>query len=128
MSKSIIIIDCSEILEGKLDEVKAAMNGLIEFIKENEPRMIAYNVYLNKDSTQVTVVQVHPDSESAVFHMNIRSSAFSKFVELIHMVKIDIYGRPSYDLLDRMQRKAQMLGSETLVVHELYKGFNRFGV
>lgn len=126
MSVPIIIIDSSEIREGKLEDLKAAMNELVEFALANEPKMIAYNVYLSEDNTRVTVIQVHPDSASAEFHMKIAGSAFSKFAEFIKMSGIDIYGRPSQSLLERLQLKAQMLGSGAVVVHELHAGFARF--
>ena len=48
--------------EGALEEVKLAIRDLIGFIEENEPRLIAYNVYFNPDGTKMTVVSVHPDS------------------------------------------------------------------
>lgn len=126
MSEPIVIIDSSEIREGKLEDLKAAMKELVEFALANEPRMTAYNVYLSEDNARVTVIQVHPDSASAEFHMNVAGSAFSKFAELITMSGIDIYGRPNQGLLERLRRKAQMLGSGTVVVHELHAGFDRF--
>jgi quinol monooxygenase YgiN len=128
MSESIVIIDRSEIREGKLDDVKKAMSELVEFAEANEPRMIAYSVYLDPDGTRVTVLQVHPDSASAEYHMSVAGSSFKKFVEYIHMTGIDIYGRPSSALLERLRLKARMLGGASVDVHELHAGFARFGV
>ncbi len=71
MSEPIIIIDSSEVREGKLDDLKAAMKDLVKFAEANEPEMIAYNVYLSEDGRQVTVLQVHPNSASAEFHMKV---------------------------------------------------------
>lgn len=127
MFESIIIIDVSEIYKGKLDELKAAMSELAEFAKENEPDTIAYHVYLNNDETQVTVLQVHPNSASAEFHMQVGGPMFGKFTELVKLLRIDIYGKPSQELLERLGKKAQMLGSESMAVHELHAGFARFG-
>lgn len=74
----------------------------------------------------MTVFQVHPDSASAEFHMKVAGSAFPKFAEFIKMLGIDIYGKPGQALLERMQLKARMLGSGTVVVHEQHAGFVRF--
>ena len=128
MSESIIIIDTSEIREGKLGELRKAMIGVVGLADANEQRMIAYNMYLNGDSTRLTVIQVHPDSASAEFHMQFAGSAFPGFVEFIRMSGIDIYGKPSRDLLEMLQRKARMLGSGKVSVHELHAGFSRFGI
>jgi hypothetical protein len=52
MSEPILYVDTSEIREGKLEELKTAMNELVEFVETNEPGLIAYNVYLNEDGSQ----------------------------------------------------------------------------
>jgi hypothetical protein len=54
MSEPILYVDTSEIREGKLEELKTAMKELVEFVETNEPRLIAYNVYLNDDGNQMT--------------------------------------------------------------------------
>jgi hypothetical protein len=61
------------------------------------------------------------------FHMKVAGSAFRKFVELIRLSTMDIYGKPSDDLLKQMRQKVQMLGNATVVVHEPHAGFARFG-
>jgi quinol monooxygenase YgiN len=127
MSEPIVSIDSSEIHEGKLEELKTALKELVEFVDANEPQPIAYNVYLNEDGTRMTVVQVHPDSASMEFHMDIAGSAFPKFSELLTLSTIDIYGKPSDKLLEQMRQKAQMLGDAALAVHELHAGFIRLG-
>jgi hypothetical protein len=127
VSEPIVSIDSSEIHEGKLEELKTAMKELVEFVDTNEPQPIAYNVYLKGDGTGMTVVQVHPDSASMEFHMNVAGSAFPKFSELLTLSRIDIYGKPSAKLLEQMRQKAQMLGDAALVVHEPHAGFIRLG-
>jgi quinol monooxygenase YgiN len=123
MSENIVIVGCSEIREGKLEELKAVMNKLFELVKAKEPQMIAYNAYLKEDGTQLTVIQVHPDSASVELHMEVTGSAFPQ--ELINLSRIDIYGKPSQSLLDKM-RLSQTTGGSTVVVHELSTGFSRF--
>ncbi|HET6580404.1 MAG TPA: hypothetical protein VFG36_00845, partial [Methanoregula sp.] len=78
--------------------------------------------------TRLTVLQVHPDSASAEFHIKVAGSAFPEFAELIRMTGIDIYGDPGHELLEMLKRKARMLGSGIVVVHELHAGFFRYGV
>jgi hypothetical protein len=48
---------------GMLDAEAARVPGLIEFVERHEPRIIAFNEYVNEDGTEVAVVQVHPDTE-----------------------------------------------------------------
>lgn len=126
MSEPIVYIDTSEIQEGQLEELKRAMSELIKFVETSEPRLIAYNVYLNEDGTRMTVVHVHPDSASLKFHMKVAGSFFAKFVRFVKLLSIDVYGKPSNELLEQLRQKAQMLGNGTVLVHERHAGFARF--
>ena len=128
MSEPIIYIDQSEIREGKLEELKTAMNELVELIEANEPQLIAYNLYFNEDGTRMDVVHLHRDSASLEFHMKVAGPAFPKFAEFIQLLTIDVYGKPSDDLLEQMRQKAQMLVNGTVLVHELHAGFARLGI
>ena len=123
MPENIVIVGCSEIREGKLEELKAAMNTLVELVKAKEPQITAYNVYFNEDGTQLTVLQVHPDSTSAEFHMEVTGSAFPK--ELINLSRINIYGKPCQSLLEKM-RSGETTGSVRTFMHELHAGLSRF--
>ncbi len=126
MSDPIVFVDSSEIREGKLAELKTAIKDLVEFVESNEPRPIAYNVYLDERGTRMTVVQVHPDSASMEFHMQVAAPAFAKMVQLIRLSTMDVYGKPSDAVLEALRRKVQLLGNATVVVHDLHAGFARF--
>jgi quinol monooxygenase YgiN len=125
MSEPLVFVDSSEIREGKLEELKRAVDEMVAFIEANEHRPILYRVYLSGDETRMTVVQVHPDSESMEFHMAAAADVFRGFVDLVSMSSMDIYGAPSERLLDQMRQKARMLGLETVAVHDLQAGFAR---
>ncbi len=101
VSESIIIVGDFRICEGKFEKLKVAMAELAELVKAKEPQIIAYNAYLNENSMQLIVLQVHYDSASAEFHMGVTGSAFPK--ELINLSLIDIYGTPSQSLLDKLR-------------------------
>jgi hypothetical protein len=125
-SGPIIVIDRSEIRTGQLAALRSAMQDLVAFARAREPRMVAYSVYFNDDASRMTVIQIHPDVASAENHMTVASSAFAGFAELVRMIVIDIYGEPSPALLDRLRRKAAMLGGGAVAVHALHAGFTRF--
>jgi quinol monooxygenase YgiN len=128
MSELVVYVDTSEIRAGKLEELKTAMKELVEFVEANEPRLIAYNVYIEEDGTRMTVVHLHPDSASLEFHMKVAGPAFPKFVQFIKLLTIDVYGKLSDNLLEQMLRKAQLLGNGAVLVHGQHAGFARFAV
>jgi hypothetical protein len=128
VSEAIVSVDTSKVQEGKLEELQVAVSELVEFVDKNEPRPVAYSVYLNDDGTLMTVIQVHPDSASMEFHMDVAAPVFTKFKELITLSAIDIYGKPSAKLVEQMRQKAHMLGNAPLALHELQGGFSRLDV
>lgn len=127
MSGPIVAVDTSEIREGKFEELAEAVAEMATFVDANEPRPIAYQVYFDERGTRMTVIQVHPDSASMEHHMTVAAPIFSGFADLITLSSVDVYGEPSDQLVELLRRKAQMLGTATLTVHELRAGFLRFG-
>lgn len=128
MSGPIVIIDSSEVREGKLEELKAVICEMVEFVEANEARPISFSVYLKEDGTEMTVIQTHPDSESMELHMKAAGHVFPEFTPLIKMSRMDIYGELRKDLVEQLRQKAKMLGGASVGVHERHAGFARFGV
>jgi hypothetical protein len=125
MTQRIVYVDTSAIREGKLTELEAAMTHLAAFVDDNVPQLISYGFFLDENRTQMTVVAVHPDSASLEFHLDVGSAEFRKFGDLIDLLRIEVYGAVSDAVLERLHRKAEMLGSATVAVHALYAGFAR---
>lgn len=126
MHRPIVYIDTSAIRDGKLDELERAMRHLAGFVETNVPQLISYGFFLDEKRTRMTVVAVHRDSASLEFHMDVGGAEFRKFADLIELLTIEVYGAVSDDVLERLHKKARMLGDGTVTVHELYAGFARF--
>jgi len=125
MPPPIVYVDTSAIREGKQQELETAMDDLAAFVEANMPRVTSYGFFLDEKRTQMTVVAVHPDSESLEFHMDTGAEEFRKFADLIDLSGIEVYGSVSDGVLERLRRKAQMLGSGAVAVHDLHAGFAR---
>ena len=128
MSDPIVYVDTSDVREGALDALKDAIKELVDFVEANEPRLIAYNVYLSDDGTSMTVVHVHPDSASLEYHMEVVGPVLRRFVHLVTLTSIHIYGEPTDKLLKQSHEKVRLLGRGTVVVEALHAGFTRLGV
>jgi quinol monooxygenase YgiN len=129
MSDAIVYVDTAEVREGALQEVKAAIQELVDFVDANVPRLIAYNVYLSDDGTRMTVVHVHPDSASLEYHMEVAGPVFRQFVEFVTLSSIHVYGEPGEKVLKQLHEKARLLGRRGAVeveVDALHAGFTRF--
>jgi hypothetical protein len=125
-SSPILVVDVSDVRTGKLAEAKVAFEHLAAFVEANEPDPLAYNVYFAPDGRQVTVVQLHSSSASLELHMDVAGPEFAKFADLLTLVRVELYGDPSAGALERMHRKAELLGNAPVAVHALHAGFLRF--
>lgn len=127
MSEQIVYIDRSEILDGKLEELKEGINEFVEFVDAREPQLISYGFFINEEAARMTVIAVHSDSASLEYHMEIADAEFRKLAGFIKLVTIEVYGRPSNKALKQLRQKAQMLDEgESVVVPEQQAGFARF--
>ena len=115
-SETIVYIDHSNIREGSLEELRAGVRRLVDFIGAREPQLITYGFYIDEDAAKMTVVAVHPDSASLELHMDIGSKEFAKLAHLLTLTAIECYGRPSERALEQLRRKAAALGDGGTVV------------
>ena len=111
MSGPLIFITTARIKEGKLEDFKQFMKELLESFESREPQIVAFNVFLNEDETEMTSIQVHPNAASIDSHMQVLDQVLGEdmaewveradFLEIKH---IEIYGSPSEALLQADQQ------------------------
>jgi hypothetical protein len=125
-SELIVYIDRSNIRDGRLEEVKTAIEHLVEFVNEHNPRIIDYRFFVEEKGGRLTLVAVHPDSAALEFHMDVGNEEFRKLAPMIALRSIEVFGRPSERVMNQLQEKADMLGENgTVSVHEHFTGFTR---
>jgi hypothetical protein len=122
----IIFIATNRLKAGRLDLERARVPGLVEFIEANEPRLIAFNEYVNDAGDEVTVVQVHPDAESVEAHLEIvgerAQEAYAQTLDAT--VRIQVFGRPTQAILETLRQQASG-GVEISINGEHLGGFVR---
>lgn len=106
MSAPLIFITTASIKEGRLDDFKQFIEKLVANFEAREPQIVAFNVFLNEDETEMTSIQVHPTPASMDSHMEVLDHVLGEdmadwveraaFLEIQH---IEIYGSPSEALL-----------------------------
>jgi biotin carboxylase len=108
LSGPFIFIATNRLKPGKLDDERKRVPGLVDFVQTNEPRVIAFNEYVNDDGTEVAVVQIHPDADSMAFHMEvIAERAAAAYAETVAATaSIQVFGPPSDAVLEMLQRQA----------------------
>jgi biotin carboxylase len=103
-----IFIATNRLKPGKLDDEKKRVPGLVDFVQANEPRLLAFNEFVNEDGTEVAVVQVHPDADSMAFHMEvIAERAASAYADTIDATtSLQVFGTPGSAVIDLLRRQA----------------------
>ena len=77
MSEPLIVVLNYSIKPGKEEEARKRIAEHVDFVETNVPRMIAFHMYLNEDGDRLSIVQVHPDSASLEFHMQVNAKHFA---------------------------------------------------
>ena len=105
---------------------RARVPGLVEFVEANEPRLIAFNEYVNEAGDEVSVVQVHPDAASMEAHIAIVAErARAAYAETLDAtVRIQVFGQPSEEMLAALRQQAGE-GVEIALHTEHLGGFTR---
>ena len=126
MSGPFIFIATNRLKPGKLADERKRVPGLVDFVEANEPRLIAFNEYVNEAGDEVTVVQIHPDTASFEAHMGIvQERAQQAYAETLDAtVRVQVFGRPTDAILDVLRRQAGS-GVEISVNGDHLGGFTR---
>jgi quinol monooxygenase YgiN len=108
MPSPFIFIATNRLKPGQLDRERERVSDLVAFIDANEPRLIAFNEYLNEAGDEVTVVQVHPDAASMEAHMQIvRERAQTAYAETLDAtMRVQVFGRPTPAILETLRQQA----------------------
>ena len=125
MSQPFTSIATLRIKEGKLDDFTRSYREVVESVKEHEPRMIAFHGFVNEDGTEMTIIQIHPDTASMDFHMQVLTDKLGEHVARAlgsELKYVEYYGTPSETALE-MDRQVPGLAVGIKPVH--VAGFTR---
>jgi NAD(P)-dependent dehydrogenase (short-subunit alcohol dehydrogenase family) len=125
-SAPLIFVATNRLKPGQLDAERRRVPGLVEFVQENEPQLIAFNEYADETGTEVTVVQVHPDAASMQKHLGIIGDRAAQAYDetLDATVAIQVYGPVDPQMLETMRAQTGE-GVSLSVATEHLGGFTR---
>lgn len=128
MTKPFIHVGTYTIKPGKAEEARKRIAELVDFVETNEPRMIAFHCFLDGDGSKLSVVQLHPDSASMEFHLQVNAKHFTTAFDYLGPQMSDqYYGVMSETLATEIAKWEDPGVAMTLMpVHE--GGFTRTNV
>lgn len=125
MSAPFLYVGTMSVKPGRLEALRTQLAELADFVETNEPRMIAFHAYLDEKGEKLAIVQVHPDSASMEFHMQVNAKHFATaFDNLEALISEQYYGEISDSLAAELAKwDDPAIAVTRLPVHE--GGFTR---
>src|SRR5918999_6402778 len=86
--------------EGKIEEYEKLILQMSGVVAANEPNMMNYKFFLNRDATKCIVWETYANSDSVFAHMNGVASQkiLPKISSVSKISRIEVYGNPSKEL------------------------------
>jgi hypothetical protein len=123
MPGPLIFIGTHTIQDGKIEIAKRASRELVEFLEANHPREIHFQISIDDDAHEMRVIQIHPDDESLLFHVQVAGERIAAAYEFLDAtISIEIYGTPSEEL---SQLAHKMAMGAPLRINTAEAGFSR---
>lgn len=95
MSGPFIVMSKSRIKPGKAEDYRAMWAPMFHKVEQDEPRLLAFNMYESEDGTSSVVIQVHPDAESFEYHLKLFGEQVRAMLDCIEVEGVEIYGPPN---------------------------------
>lgn len=126
MAGPIVYVGTHAIKEGKADLAREGAREMAEFVEENHPRFLYFQLNVSDDGREMVVVQVHPDEESMALHMELAGEKIQAAYEYLdETIDLQIFGDPSEEFTAQIQ---QMAMGAPLQIHRTQFGFSRLSV
>jgi hypothetical protein len=120
MPGPIVFVGTHHIHEGKLEVAKEASAELAQFVRDNHPRVLHFEIYIDDQTREMTVLQIHPDEESLMLHMQLAGDRVARAYEFLDTVVVRMFGSPSDAF-----KEAAMGGGANVTFERAYAGFSR---
>ena len=101
MGTPFVYVGTWTIKEGRFEEARKWLSEHTDFVETNEPRMIAFQMYFDEEGKSCSVVQVHPDSKSMEFHMQLLAQHKQNAMDYIDKIVSEQYFGPMSDDLSK---------------------------
>lgn len=98
-----VFISHGRIKAGKLEDFKAYAERFLSGVEEREPRILAFNTYVDEAGERYTSVQVHPDAESMEQHMEVMAEDIGAAFDYVESDGVEVYGEPSEAMVAMMR-------------------------
>ena len=124
MSSPFVYIGTNKIKEGKIEEARKMLNEIAELVETYEPRVIAFNFFLDEANRTAVCVQLHPDAASMDTHMQVISEHLKTAYDVLEETTSEqLYGPGGERMVDEFRQWAP--NATFTVIPQHLVGFTR---
>jgi hypothetical protein len=99
-----IYLSTLRVKEGAMSDFLRAFEEMVSIAEAREPRLIGIAAYPDEEANEVTLLQVHPDAASMVFHMEVMDEHISHAVyAFLESASSQVLGVPSDEVLEKIR-------------------------
>jgi hypothetical protein len=124
VTEPLIFISTSRIKEGGLEGYQAYTREMVKLIEEHEPRLLGFATYVSEDGSKATTVQIHPDSDSMMFHMQFIREKMDSAFEFLELESVTFCGQLDEQALG-VAKQISGTGVDLSVNSQILGGFTR---
>ena len=124
MSEPVVFISHFMVREGALEGLRRFAQEGAARLQEEKPRTVAFLMYLDEESREMTIVHTFPDAEAMDRHFEGSDERSAAAFEFLEPRGFEIYGRPSDAALETL-RPAAAPGLPLTLQPQMLRGFLR---
>jgi hypothetical protein len=125
MSGPFCYVGTWKIREGQVEIARKMLAEHADFTETNEPRLIAFNFYIDEVNRRGCVVQVHPDAESMAFHMELLNEHAAGSLGWLESIEHEQYFGHRSDRLNEILAPWETDDVPVTIVPDHVAGFTR---
>jgi hypothetical protein len=99
-----IYVSTLGIKEGSMQDFIKGFDAVAQRAGAEEPRLIGIGLYVDEEANEASIVQIHPDADSMVFHMDVMDKHIMQAVgDWVVSASAQIFGIPNDTVLERIR-------------------------
>lgn len=106
MTAPFVLITTHRIHPEHLSELLDQTEKYDAFVEANEPTMRGHVAYVDEGRREISLVQVHPDAQSAERHFEVAGEHIHRAIDLVDTIAIDVFGEPGPRLRQALDANA----------------------
>jgi hypothetical protein len=101
VTQPVIYVATFKIKAGMFQDYQRFYAENLKVVEENNPRLIALHTFANEDGTEITNINIHPDTAAMDYHMQVLAEKMGLLADdltevfrFIEPVRVEVYGTP----------------------------------